>query len=151
MLREINEIRNGIEHEDNPPPSHEDCDRMLDVCWYFLRSTDPLVRRVVCNLRLQERASDESPYDIHMELGPDRKWVPGIRGWLSPTLVSRYDPGGWLELRARRILRLRDYRAKFPQHVVDGRLNEKDVMVEGLVRGPEKHLYALYCSYFRCG
>jgi hypothetical protein len=44
MLRRLIDIRNIVEHEDSDPPTSEDCEIFADFVWYFLRSTDVLVR-----------------------------------------------------------------------------------------------------------
>ncbi|MFJ7913908.1 MULTISPECIES: hypothetical protein [unclassified Lysinibacillus] len=43
LMKRLLTIRNGIEHNDEKPPSYERCIELLDVVWYFLKSTDLMV------------------------------------------------------------------------------------------------------------
>jgi hypothetical protein len=43
LLKEIFEVRNAIEHQDDTPPGEENCRRYADLVWYFLKSTDSLL------------------------------------------------------------------------------------------------------------
>ena len=40
IIKQLFDIRNGIEHNDKPVPSVSRCRELLDATWYFLRSTD---------------------------------------------------------------------------------------------------------------
>ena len=40
MLEQLMDIRNEIEHEDAPPPPYVRARELLDMTWYFLRSTE---------------------------------------------------------------------------------------------------------------
>ena len=44
LMKQLLTIRNDIEHRDAEPPSFEKCLELLDAVWYFLKSTDYLVR-----------------------------------------------------------------------------------------------------------
>ncbi|MFY0518251.1 hypothetical protein ACOMCU_10525 [Lysinibacillus sp. UGB7] len=44
LMKQLLIIRNDIEHRDAEPPSFEKCLELLDAVWYFLKSTDYLVR-----------------------------------------------------------------------------------------------------------
>jgi hypothetical protein len=40
LFHELLTIRNKIEHEDKNPPKASECERLIDIVWYFLKSTD---------------------------------------------------------------------------------------------------------------
>jgi len=50
MVKKLIEIRNKIEHEAAFPPDEEACRDYVELTWYFLRSTDFLVRQVTHRL-----------------------------------------------------------------------------------------------------
>lgn len=46
MLKEIIAIRNAVEHQFADPPAHNRCVELIEVVWYFLKSTDQLAKQV---------------------------------------------------------------------------------------------------------
>jgi hypothetical protein len=44
IMKELLKIRNDIEHNDARPPETERCKELVDVVWYFLKSTDSIVK-----------------------------------------------------------------------------------------------------------
>ena len=44
MLMRLIDLRNSVEHEDSIPPPTDECLMFADLVWYFLRSTDGLIR-----------------------------------------------------------------------------------------------------------
>lgn len=47
IIEKLRLIRNDIEHRDAKPPNQERCKELLDITWYFLRSTDRLIQMIV--------------------------------------------------------------------------------------------------------
>ena len=62
ILRKLMEIRNNIEHNDSPPPNIEKCKELVDILWYFLRSTDTLVQKKCTSI---EGTFDDTNYIIN--------------------------------------------------------------------------------------
>jgi len=54
LMKQLLAIRNDIEHRDAQPPSFEKCLELLDAIWYFLKSTDYLVRYPVDTIVYEE-------------------------------------------------------------------------------------------------
>ncbi|ASR46571.1 hypothetical protein B4V02_07725 [Paenibacillus kribbensis] len=44
LMKNLLSIRNDIEHNDAKPPGKERCNEFIDIVWYFLKSTDPIVQ-----------------------------------------------------------------------------------------------------------
>lgn len=44
LMKKLLTIRNEIEHEDSNPPEIERCKELVDIMWYFLKSTDSIVQ-----------------------------------------------------------------------------------------------------------
>lgn len=83
MLKQLMEIRNDIEHNDAKPPSYKRCKELLDVVWYFLKSTDPLLKNIYDNLYFEK--SDKgilSNYSLVIDFQKDKNWKTDIRGWI---------------------------------------------------------------------
>jgi hypothetical protein len=57
ILRRLIDIRNAIEHQDDPPPPIDELELLLDAMWYFLRSTDQLVCREWKDLMLIQKST----------------------------------------------------------------------------------------------
>lgn len=54
MRGRLNDIRNAVNHEDAIPPDMDECLELAEFVWYFLRSTDGLVRIHELQIALQE-------------------------------------------------------------------------------------------------
>lgn len=46
LLKYLLDVRNAIEHNDARPPSQKRCNELLDMVWYFLRSTDGITSEI---------------------------------------------------------------------------------------------------------
>lgn len=44
LMKMLLDVRNDIEHNDAVPPALEKCKELVDVVWYFLKSTDSIIR-----------------------------------------------------------------------------------------------------------
>ena len=53
LIKKLMEIRNDIEHKDKKPPKLDRCRELLDITWYFLKSTDKLVSSIPCDIELE--------------------------------------------------------------------------------------------------
>ena len=49
LINKLRKIRNGIEYDGNDPPTKEECEELVDIVWYFYRSTDRY-----CNIKPDE-------------------------------------------------------------------------------------------------
>ena len=78
MVQKLIDIRNSVEHEGAIPPSQDDCSSFLEFVWYFLRSTDRLVRQAVDSFVLYPTLSFGGPYYVHLEMNPFNGWIPKI-------------------------------------------------------------------------
>lgn len=91
LMKQLLDIRNDIEHRDAKPPSYEKCLELLDSVWYFIKSTDYLVRYstdtlvyMEDNILIEDRSWVELTYkfDVHKIY---------IRGRLSDDFVTNAD------------------------------------------------------------
>jgi len=89
LIQHLLKVRNAIEHEDKAPPRLRRCLEMLDVVWYFLRTTDRLVGAKTHMFILEP--DETSRYGLEVEVVIKRVWTASVRGWLPHELLS-YSP-----------------------------------------------------------
>ncbi|KSU03221.1 hypothetical protein KF282_1892 [Lactococcus lactis subsp. lactis] len=83
LIKIIMEIRNLIEHEDSPPPSQQRCKELVDMVWYFLKSTDSLVSNLITDFEfvINDCNGEETPYGGTIELDYKHHKSVKIFGW----------------------------------------------------------------------
>jgi len=79
LLKEIFELRNAIEHMDTPPPSIEQCNRYVDIIWYFLKSTDSLLSMRPDEIKFW---SDDNEGTLDFDVKFNETWVITVIGEL---------------------------------------------------------------------
>lgn len=64
LMKILLNIRNDIEHNDAAPPEIERCKELVDVVWYFLKSTDSITQKRTdsASFRLLDENSFETEY-----------------------------------------------------------------------------------------
>ena len=86
LLRHLLDIRDAIEHKNHKAPTSRRCNELLDIAWYFLKSTDALVAQ------RPERVAFEHPNETRLWACFDITWgkKPKFRisGWFAPPEVS---------------------------------------------------------------
>lgn len=104
MLQKLIAIRNAVEHEDASPPNAETCEVFLEFAWYFLRSTDGIARTIVGEFSLQPMWDEElwGYYWLSVNMNLESCWIPGIRGWVTPYMISEEERTDWIALRLER-------------------------------------------------
>ncbi|SJZ83286.1 hypothetical protein SAMN02745116_01551 [Pilibacter termitis] len=90
LMKILLEIRNLIEHDDSPPPNQKRCKELVDMVWYFLKSTDSLVLNLVSDFEFQvyDKNNDETPYGGTVELEHDTHKIIKIRGWFPSEAIT---------------------------------------------------------------
>lgn len=87
LLQHLMEVRNAIEHDDEAPPKIERCLEMLDVVWYFLKTTDGVMQVGTESITFQH--PKESPYWVEIDIGIKRTWKINARGWLPADYILK--------------------------------------------------------------
>jgi hypothetical protein len=94
IMKQLFEIRNDIEHRDTLPPNRERCNELLDIVWYFLKSTDNLVQILKSEgeytLYSQNEAETNYSFSIEINYGEINK--SSIRGWFPKDYIN-YEKG----------------------------------------------------------
>lgn len=90
LIKKLMEIRNDIEHKDKKPPRVDRCRELLDVTWYFLKSTDKLVSTIPLDIELDPNYSNDLPekYGCSIEVKFPKKDFK-ISGWFPINYVSK--------------------------------------------------------------
>lgn len=94
LVRHLLEVRNAIEHQDARAPDERRCRELLDVVWYYLKSTDTLVREVGTEFLFQGK----EPWFVECELDYSRHEAARLRGRLPEADVSGGPRPGFLPL-----------------------------------------------------
>lgn len=105
LLRSLMDIRNAFEHRDAKPPSNKRCQEFLDIMWYFLRSTDPIVQHQPTEVEFTGLApSNSSQIEYQFTLGMEygKKPLIEINGWFPTDAVSETAVYGFLCVTANR-------------------------------------------------
>ena len=90
LLKDLLNVRNEIEYNDASPPGIEESKRMTDIVWYFLRSTDPLLKtqRTHIELRKLDDQGEETPYFSTLYIDYSPEFEAKLSGWVTPDLIS---------------------------------------------------------------
>lgn len=156
MVEKLIQIRNAVEHEDASPPDYEDCRVFSEFVWYFLRSTDNLVREIVITFNLYPAESDLSLYSVGCGMGIEQEWNPTIGGWVPSQLISDITKDHWLRISGEKYDRLSDYLSNSNETQSDEGGESKEnvprsevTYFRGKIRGPAESLKSLIHLYFK--
>jgi hypothetical protein len=156
MVQRLIDIRNAVEHQDADPPIEEACLDFLEFTWYFLRSTDLLVRRPIHGIALDppEVELEAKYYGAGIVFKPDEDWIPKLKAWVVPAMLSPKPVDDWLSLKLeviekRGVLMARQGKPVDPMGWDTERGKEPDdTFIEAEIRGPAHQLLRLYRKYF---
>ena len=139
VLKTLVDIRNYIEHEKARPPDLERCKEIAEYVWYFLRSTDSLLKVINDFYTLY---SEDDEYWIEVRTGPSHAWKIEVRGWLPKDLFSKEEQQDWVEVRGVQRLAAADQSAGSKER------DHQDVYVGGQILGPTEALVTMYRQYY---
>ncbi|MEA2004266.1 MAG: hypothetical protein U9O53_04925 [archaeon] len=156
MVDKLIQIRDAVEHEDASPPDYEACKVFSEFVWYFLRSTDNLVREIVVTFNLYPAKSELNMYSVGCGIGIEQGWKPTIGGWLPSQLISDESRDSWLRITGEKFDKLSDYLANSQgSHPDEGDQIEENgpkpevTYFKGEIRGPADCLKRLIRLYFK--
>lgn len=93
LIEHLFETRNGIEHNGNTPPSIARCRELLDLTWYFLKSTDNMLINIPKGWELNADPDGDEKYWLELDLDNCEDKYLSIRGWFPVDLIQ-HSPGG---------------------------------------------------------
>lgn len=108
MLKQLMLIRNDIEHNDAPPPNIERCRELLDLTWYFLKSTDIFILWYKNNFTLSylTNEGEETQYWLNFDIDFEQGHTTMVNGWVPETLLSKEEKQGFT------LIELKDFGSK---------------------------------------
>ena len=68
LINKLLKIRNGIEYNGESPPTQKECEELIDIVWYFYRSTDRYCNKEPDSLIIEFNESDDYislSFDFH--------------------------------------------------------------------------------------
>jgi hypothetical protein len=154
MLRKLFELRNAIEHDDEPPPSAGASEELLEFVWYFLRSTDPIVRSVPTDLLFKPDLGGMSPYWFSVATGPVHDWTFDVTAGVPISFIEDSDEEALLIVTKYRTtfgVRQEGWDSQerdFMRTEEDPPQDEEDVIFGGAIVGPPSGLRLLCARYF---
>lgn len=149
MLFELNGIRNKIEHFDDSPPSQKECARYLEFVWYFLRTTDQMVRTVNHGYESGYLRSHNNLCEFTVNTGPSHNWEIELVGWFPSMSIARIEQAGWLKISAEKI---ETREALIKRTKENDRLNKyqrlDDLWIVSKVLSPPELIESIVKNYF---
>lgn len=90
LMKTVMEIRNLIEHNDSPPPNQHRCKELVDMVWYFLKSTDTLVTSLTTNFEFEvyDKNGNETQYGGTVTLDHITHETIKIFGWFPQKAID---------------------------------------------------------------
>lgn len=151
LLQHLMEVRNQIEHADARPPNPRRCNELVDVLWYFLRSTDPFAKFWHSGFCFEEPStSGHGEYAVVFNAHPSRSWRIEVSGWLEPKWISTRKHPARIETNCTVFKRVEEL-PPVPGNTVDLRTHLKPgtIKFEGTVLGPPQAIARLIKRYFQ--
>lgn len=132
MLGKLVVIRNTVEHQDADPPERGQSRELVElVLWYFLKSTDTLVRCPLQRIGVVFVPDDHFEGDLTISCD-FATWLPEVLGLIPGKHVSLAPVPDWAEVRLGGI---------------EG-CEEDLITIHGQVCGPAQVLWSIWRDYF---
>ncbi|MDN3446580.1 hypothetical protein QL886_02900 [Psychrobacter sp. APC 3281] len=108
LLKQMMIIRNDIGHNDALPPNIERCRELLDLTWYFLKSTDNFIFWYKNNFTLSYLTDEgeETQYWLNLSINFKLDHSIKINGWIPKVLLSEEEKQGYT------LIELKDFVSK---------------------------------------
>lgn len=101
LIQELLILRNDVEYNDACPPDTAKCRQLVDVMWYFLRSTDGLIHIQRTDVALAPIEHEfDSEYGCSCQLEYTPAFQMDVSGWFPSDLVSAVEKPMHIEVDA---------------------------------------------------
>ena len=93
ILKNLLIVRNNIEHYDALPPNEDRCKELVDVVWYFLKSTDQIVQIAKDDIEFDfiNEKGEETHYGFMITLNRNDYGRCEIWGWFPTELINTHE------------------------------------------------------------
>jgi hypothetical protein len=160
MVSRLITIRNAVDHEDAAPPSPDECRTLTEFVWYFLRSTDRVVRFVVDSMDVappDQNTDQLRPYGMRVAFSDENDWIPRISGRFRKETVSSVAIDSWINVQVKKIESGADMISRW-QDSPEGtdrqsaaETDPEDFFLRGEIRGPGNAIREIVRTYFEIG
>lgn len=151
VLKSLHDIRDRVEHQDARPPDPTRRTELIEFAWYFLRSTDCLLRGVGESLELYPTKGDDERHELMIGLLVDNQWSLSMRGWLSTDYIVSTNLQDWIEIELIETRNAREFKEKvlirFPNFPFVEKM-DADLYIAGKLLGPAHQIRRIFQIYF---
>lgn len=157
MLNTLIDIRNQVEHKYTSPPSLDKCQIFVEFTWYFLRSTDHLVREVIQDLNISPIDDDsEHNFGLELNIGPENNWKINFGGYIRHELISPKKIKNFILVKLHKLKDIDELLSVFEEDDDNYRIEMYESFkkaggakyISGQIIGPGHHLKKLFTNYF---
>jgi hypothetical protein len=153
MVARLIAFRNSIEHGDKLPPDKEQCADLLEVVWYFLRSTDLLGLRIVSTFSFMKDPVPASSWGIELGMEPETGWSIKFRARLPKVYIHSDPHDDWLRVNVTWSTDSREYLSNLPSLSEVELLRlvreaEHPIFFNGMIDGRQDLLHRIFKAYF---
>ncbi|NQT25985.1 hypothetical protein HQ585_11560 [candidate division KSB1 bacterium] len=110
MLLKLIEIRNLIEHRNEKPPNLDRCSELLEFVWYFLKTTDKIIKLDIRDYIFEE-ILNKTKYSLRFSINTEDEYNLDIIECILPTkYLSTNEVKNWLHIQGvRKITTIKKY------------------------------------------
>ncbi|WP_046180885.1 hypothetical protein [Domibacillus tundrae] len=132
FMKKLMLVRNDIEHNDAKPPNVDRCLELLDVVWYFLRSTDFIVqlRRYEATFDKLDSEGYETQYSFSLNVDHAAEKLYKISGWFPTDYISEEFQNDYVEVIVKKYEDKKAYEGSPLEELHDDKL-ESDKLIQG--------------------
>jgi hypothetical protein len=156
MAEKLIAIRNSVEHQDAIPPAEDEMRELAEFTWYFLRSTDDILRRMPSGLTFDSAYMDSKkrdeytipPYRLVVDVGPNAKsgWAAWTHGYVPASLLKTSPTDDYVALDLDSVETRKERRERQDPEWWDRHsqvASEDDLFIIGRIRGNSEHIRTL--------
>jgi hypothetical protein len=110
LVRQLFELRNDIEHNDAQPPDLHRVRELVDLTWYFLRTTDNACKLLPAGVLLRSGDEGSVPPEQWISIRPSRSQPRSfdVSGWVDRKLLASESANGFFEVKLT-VLKTKDW------------------------------------------
>ncbi len=99
VLKNLLIIRNNIEHHDAMPPTEDRCKELVDIVWYFLKSTDQIVQITKDDIEFTLFSNGkETHYGFTLTLNRSDYGHCEIWGWFPTEMINTHELSNFIKI-----------------------------------------------------
>ena len=121
MLHHINDLRNVVEHRYEKPPALLRCRELVELAWYFLKSTDGLSTSISTHISLgdDECEGSREPW-LALYFDPQHDWRCSVDGWMPLGLLHDQENDQTMTVRVEKLESATQFRRRVRNFISAG-------------------------------